>query len=65
MEIDAKMLFKAIDYKSAEDTSFDPLNLIEGNIQQMLNVSASNYDSLEVTKLGEDEYFIFIKGKDK
>ncbi|MGI6329733.1 MAG: prepilin-type N-terminal cleavage/methylation domain-containing protein [Bacilli bacterium] len=65
LEIDAKMLFKAMDYKSAEDTSFDPISLNEANIQQMLNVSASNYDSLEVTKLGEDEYFIFIKGKDK
>jgi type IV pilus assembly protein PilA len=46
--IDAKMVLKAINNKKLESRDFDVNNINKDNIEDLLNVSNTNYDSVNV-----------------
>jgi type IV pilus assembly protein PilA len=60
-----KLIIKAIEYKALQDSSFDPTTLTTANIEtQLSGVSASNIDTINVTKLNGKPYVV-ISGKSK
>ncbi|MFA5407827.1 MAG: prepilin-type N-terminal cleavage/methylation domain-containing protein, partial [Bacilli bacterium] len=65
-ENDAKMILKSIFYKTASDSSFDPSDVNETNINSLLdiNVNTNNYQTITV-KVMNDEPHITVVGKGK
>jgi prepilin-type N-terminal cleavage/methylation domain-containing protein len=63
-ESDAKMLLKQIDYKTMENSSLNPSSITESNINTVLGVSNSNYETVSVSSLKGKPYVV-LRGKNK
>ena len=63
-ESNAKMLFKAIEYKTLANEDYDPTIINETNVVTELGIDASNYESLTIKKMNGQIYITMV-GKDK
>ncbi|MDD2489914.1 MAG: type II secretion system protein, partial [Bacilli bacterium] len=64
-EIDAKNVIKAINYKILQDGTFETSSLNVGNLGEKLNISSNNYESLNVSKDSNNNFYVYIEGKNK
>jgi prepilin-type N-terminal cleavage/methylation domain-containing protein len=48
-ESDAKMVLKAVEYKTLENSDFDPLTITKANMQQELKISGDNYAQVTIS----------------
>jgi type IV pilus assembly protein PilA len=63
-EANAKMVIKDLEYKIAEDRSFNPSDINETNIESVLDIDDNNYKSVTVKDMN-DVLYVTIVGKNK
>jgi prepilin-type N-terminal cleavage/methylation domain-containing protein len=63
-ESDAKLILKAMDYKTLENASFNPTTVNEENITNLLGLSNANYSDIKIVNK-EDTLIVTISGKGK
>lgn len=63
-ESDAKMVIKAIEYKTLEDEGFDPLTISRENMQDQIKVSNVNYEQVTLSMVnGKVKVVLVGQGK--
>ncbi|HHT38406.1 MAG TPA: prepilin-type N-terminal cleavage/methylation domain-containing protein, partial [Mollicutes bacterium] len=63
-ESSAKLVLKGLELKMLEDDGFNPLDINETNINNLLNIDASNYEKIIVKEVNK-ELYVTIIGKNK
>jgi prepilin-type N-terminal cleavage/methylation domain-containing protein len=64
-EIDAKNIIKSINYKLLQDDTLNISSLNVENVGEKLNISSNNYESLNVSKDSNNNFYVYIEGKNK
>jgi type IV pilus assembly protein PilA len=63
-ESSAKLVLKSIEFKKMEDVTFIPSNVNETNVENLLNIDNTNYETLTVKEINGVLY-VTIVGKNK